>query len=99
MKEEYDTCSDNLGHSSKILNQKKDALPDLKQNYQDAHRRYQEADKARQQQERVDELKRECAWAHVIGKEHEYRGMCEDVEKQERRIPKVQQSIDAAQVG
>jgi structural maintenance of chromosomes protein 6 len=57
------------------LQQKKEALPDLKSVFKDATRRFEEAAKAREQKKKADELKKELAWAHVAAKE-DVSGVC-----------------------
>lgn len=59
---------ENVSQMSKVLLRKKEALPDLEQQFKEASARFQEASKARQQKYLADELKRELAWAHVAVK-------------------------------
>lgn len=96
--EEYQTCIENVDHTAKILNQKKDVIPDLRNAYNEAVSRYREAEKARDQKAKVDELKKELAWAFVNTKERELAQACDEVARQERRLPKVQENLDSAQV-
>jgi structural maintenance of chromosomes protein 6 len=60
---------ENIVQTDKILSRKRDALPDLRQAYRQAHTKFKEASKAIEQRHKVDELKRELAWAHVAAKE------------------------------
>jgi structural maintenance of chromosomes protein 6 len=52
-----------------VLQQKKQAIPDLKSAFREATMRFEEASKAREQKKKADELKKELAWAHVAAKE------------------------------
>lgn len=69
LSDEYETCLENIGKTAKVLQQKKDALPDLKKQVKEASVRYGEAHKALEQKSKADELKKELAWAHVKSKE------------------------------
>lgn len=60
--------------------------------------RFEEAAKAREQKKKLDELKKELAWAHVRGKEDEMTKKIEEAAKMSRRLPKIQTSIDEATV-
>lgn len=51
------------------MHQKKQVLPDLRAVFKEASVRFEEASKAREQRFKVDELKKELAWAHVAAKE------------------------------
>jgi hypothetical protein len=53
-----------------VLQQKKEAIPDLKNAFKEASMRYKEASKAREQKKKADDLKKELAWAHVAAKEN-----------------------------
>ena len=52
------------------MEQKKSIMPDLKKQVKDATLRCQEARKAMEQKAKVDDLKKELAWAHVKSKEN-----------------------------
>lgn len=69
LSEEYELIMENISSMSKILHGKKQALPDLETQYEEASIRFEEASKAREQKERANELKKELAWAHVAVKE------------------------------
>jgi chromosome segregation ATPase len=73
-------------------------VPDLKSALKDATTRFQEADKAREQKRKVDELKKELAWAHVKKKEQEMQKKFEEVAKAERRLPKIEENVAMAEV-
>lgn len=60
---------ENIVKTAKILEQKKEALPDLKKQVKDAISRFGEAKKAREQRSKIDDLQKELAWAHVKAKE------------------------------
>lgn len=81
-----------------MLNQKKEALPDLRVTYNEALTRYDEAKKARDQKQKVEDLKNELAWSYVIQKERELQTSQDDVAKQERRLPKVEEGLQASEV-
>lgn len=69
LSEEYDACLDNINQTKKVLHQKKQVLPDLRAAFKEASVRFEEASKAREQRCKVDELKKELAWAHVAAKQ------------------------------
>jgi hypothetical protein len=69
LSEEYDACLDNINQTKKVLHQKKQVLPDLRATFKEASVRFEEASKAREQRCKVDELKKELAWAHVAAKQ------------------------------
>ncbi|TFK73649.1 P-loop containing nucleoside triphosphate hydrolase protein [Pluteus cervinus] len=98
LSEEYDTCLENITQTNRILGQKKEALPDLRNALQEATAKFQEAAKAREQKAKVDNLKKELAWAHVNKKQEEMTKKFEEVAKLTKRIPKIEESLAAAQV-
>ena len=89
---------ENISSMSKILLSKKDALPDLENQFKEATARFEEASKAREQKQRADELKKELAWAHVRSKEEELRGKVADSERAKARLPKMQNALADAEV-
>ena len=60
---------ENIGKTAKILEQKREALPDLRKQAKEAATRYAEAHKALEKKSKIDELQKELAWAHVRAKE------------------------------
>ncbi|CAK5284121.1 unnamed protein product [Mycena citricolor] len=97
LSEEYETCMANISTTAKVLAQKKEALPDLEQALKEANARFEEADWARQQAQRVDELKKELAWAHVNVKEKEVEDKTVEVTRLGRGPAKAQEKIDEAE--
>ncbi|KAJ6525222.1 hypothetical protein DFH09DRAFT_173736 [Mycena vulgaris] len=97
LSEEYDTCFSNITATTKVLSQKKEAIPDLRTAFREASTRFEEASKAREQKKKVDELKKELAWAHVNAKKKEMESKTEDAAKMARRLPKIRTSIEDAQ--
>ena len=97
--DEYNICHDNIKATFKTLAQKKGALPDLRTAFRDATLRFEEAAMAREQKKKIDELKKELAWAHVKAKEEEMAAKIEDAAKLARRLPKIQKNVDGAVVG
>lgn len=69
LSDEYETCSENIVQTDKILTRKREAIPDLKDAYDNASRKYQEANKAVEQKQKMEELNKELAWTHVAEKE------------------------------
>ena len=69
LSEEYDLLHENITQTSRVLQQKKQAIPDLRTAFREATLRFEEASKAREQKRKADELKKEMAWAHVAAKE------------------------------
>lgn len=97
--EEYDTCLENIQQTSKVLAQKKLAVPDLKAALKDASARFEEASKAREQKKKEDDLKKELAWAHVATKEDELARKFADATKiKNKKLPEIQKSLETAQV-
>ncbi|KAG6888731.1 hypothetical protein C0995_006383 [Termitomyces sp. Mi166 len=97
LSDEYTTCLANIKQTHKVLEQKKEALPDLRLAFREATVRFQEAAKAREQKQKADELKKELAWAHVRSKEEEMENKFKEVAKQETRLPKIQKNIEDAE--
>ncbi|KAJ7095700.1 P-loop containing nucleoside triphosphate hydrolase protein [Mycena belliarum] len=98
LSEEYDTCFANITATTKVLAQKKEAIPDLRTAFREASTRFEEASKAREQKKKVDELKKELAWAHVNAKKKEMESKIEDAAKMARRLPKIESSIVEAEI-
>ncbi|KAF7288674.1 p-loop containing nucleoside triphosphate hydrolase protein [Mycena chlorophos] len=96
LSDEYTACLANVSATNRVLAQKKEAIPDLKASLKEATARFEEASKARDQARKADTLKKELAWAHVKAKETEMQKQQEEVAKQERRLPKIQEQIDQA---
>ncbi|KAJ7451551.1 P-loop containing nucleoside triphosphate hydrolase protein [Mycena latifolia] len=96
LSEEYDTCFANITATTKVLSQKKEAIPDLRTAFREASTRFEEASKAREQKKKVDELKKELAWAHVNAKKKEMESKIEDAAKMARRLPKIEANIKEA---
>ncbi|KAF7768000.1 hypothetical protein Agabi119p4_7243 [Agaricus bisporus var. burnettii] len=71
LSDEYSITLENVRSTSKILEQKKEAIPDLRAAAQEAKRRFDEAENARKQKAKQDDLKKEMAWAHVQNKQDE----------------------------
>ncbi|KAL4080728.1 P-loop containing nucleoside triphosphate hydrolase protein [Scleroderma citrinum] len=97
LSEEYDSCLAQINQSKRILHQKKQALPELRAAFKEATARFQEASKAREQRHKADELKKELAWAHVAAKQQEMEAKFEDVAKAQRRLPKIEAGLNAAE--
>ncbi|TFY75234.1 hypothetical protein EWM64_g8778 [Hericium alpestre] len=97
LSEEYETCLENISQTDKVLLRKKEALPDLQEHYKEVSARFQEASKAREQRHKADELKKELAWAHVATKEEELRAKVAEHTKAASRLPRIQDSLDAAE--
>ena len=81
-----------------MLTVKKEALPDLRTRFREQTIRYEEAAKAREQKQKVDDLKKELAWSHVAAKEEEMTKKIEEAAKLGRRLPRIVESIADAQV-
>ncbi|KAL1744412.1 hypothetical protein HDZ31DRAFT_82675 [Schizophyllum fasciatum] len=89
LSEEYDCCLENIQQTERILAAKKEALPDLVHHLEEVRGKFQEATRAREQKKKIDELKKEKAWAHVKTKELELEAKLEEVQKAERKLPKI----------
>ncbi|KAJ7069570.1 P-loop containing nucleoside triphosphate hydrolase protein [Mycena amicta] len=97
LSDEYTACLANVSATSRVLAQKKEAIPDLKATLKEATARFQEASRARDQARKVEECKKELAWAHVNTKQAEMEAKQQDVAKAQRRLPKIQESMEEAQ--
>ncbi|GJJ13315.1 hypothetical protein Clacol_007567 [Clathrus columnatus] len=95
LSEEYQTCFENIGKTTRTLNLKNEELPDLEQAVKEAELRNEQATKAREKQDELDDLYRELAWAHVNTKQEELTKSLEQVARARRRLPKIQDEIDA----
>ncbi|KZP31527.1 P-loop containing nucleoside triphosphate hydrolase protein [Athelia psychrophila] len=98
LSEEYDTCLENIQQTSKVLNQKREAIPELKRVFKEAKVRFEEASKAREQHRKADELKKELAWSHVAAKQEEMTKRIQEVAKAANRITKVEREVEKANV-
>lgn len=98
LSDEYSVTLENIQSTSKVLEQKKEAIPDLRVALQEAKRRFEEAENARKQKAKQDDLKKELAWAHVKTKENELLSKSSDVASLEGKLPKIQAEIDAEKV-
>ncbi|EGN98432.1 hypothetical protein SERLA73DRAFT_109919 [Serpula lacrymans var. lacrymans S7.3] len=98
LNDEYDACLENINQTTKVLGLKKAALPDLRVTFKEASMRFEEASKAREQKYKADELKKELAWAHVAGKEEDMTKKIEEVAKLKRRLPKIEEEVQNAEV-
>lgn len=98
MAQEYDTCQENVVHTSRIIEQKGAVLPDLRSSLSEAKQRLREAQKARDQKKRVDELKKELVWAHVNDKKAEMTDAINQVAELKARQTQIQQKLQEAQV-
>lgn len=98
LSDEYDTCKANIDTTTKVLQQKKEALPDLRTAFREATVRFEEASKAREQKHRVDELKKELAWSHVAAKEAEMTIKFQEVAKLTTKVPTIQKNLEKEQV-
>ncbi|KAF9452921.1 P-loop containing nucleoside triphosphate hydrolase protein [Macrolepiota fuliginosa MF-IS2] len=98
LSDEYSITLENIQSTDKVLDQKREAIPDLRVALQDAKRRFDEAENARKQKVKQDDLKKEMAWAHVKAKENELLERLTEVATHESKVPKIQAGIDAEKV-
>lgn len=91
-------CLENIHQTAKLLTVKKEALPDLKARLHEVNARYEEAAKAREQKKKADDLKKELAWSHVAAKSVEMEQALQAAAKLARRIPKIEESFNKAEV-
>ncbi|KXN81796.1 Structural maintenance of chromosomes protein 6 [Leucoagaricus sp. SymC.cos] len=96
LSDEYSVTLENIRQTQKILEQKKEAIPDLRAAFQEAKRRFDEADQARKQKAKQDDLKREKAWALVKDKEIEFERKLAEVAQLEHKLPRLEAEIAAA---
>ncbi|KAG9034299.1 Structural maintenance of chromosomes protein 6 [Tulasnella sp. JGI-2019a] len=95
--EEYEVIKDNIRKSEKILAQKEEIIPELKQAARDATNKLNEAQKARDQTKKLKELKKELAWSHVNSKHKELLSEQEAEANQARKVAKGQAHVDEQQ--
>ncbi|KAG7439836.1 P-loop containing nucleoside triphosphate hydrolase protein [Guyanagaster necrorhizus] len=95
--QEYDTCHENIIHTSRIIEQKGVVLPDLRSSLNEAKQRLREVQRARYQKKRVDELKKELVWAHVNDKKAEMTDAINEVAELKARQTQIQQKLQKAQ--
>ncbi|EJD06049.1 P-loop containing nucleoside triphosphate hydrolase protein [Fomitiporia mediterranea MF3/22] len=95
LSEEYESCLENIGKTYKILEAKKEVLPELKATAIEAQNRYKGAQLALQTRGRVTELKQEQAWAFVQDKEEEMKAKIDEVARRSRKLPKLKDKVDA----
>ncbi|TFK26865.1 P-loop containing nucleoside triphosphate hydrolase protein [Coprinopsis marcescibilis] len=96
---EYDICLSNIQKTFQILAGKFSALPDLRAAYREAQRKLKEAEQAREQKRRVDELKKEMAWAHVAVKKAELEDKWKEKARlEEKTMPKYREGLRMAEI-
>lgn len=83
----------------KTVKRKSEGLPDLEEALDDATSRFEEAHKAREQRHKANDLKQELAWAHVASKEAELQTSLADAARLAKRLPKIREDMQGAQVG
>jgi len=98
LSDEYSITLENICSTRKVLDQKKEAIPDLKAALREAKQRFDEADKARQKKAKQDDLKKELAWAHVKSKQDELEKKESEVAVLRDKGPKIQAAIDTHKV-
>jgi len=96
LSDEYNVTLENICSTRKVLDQKKEAIPDLKVALREAKQRFDEADKARKQKAKQDDLKKELAWAHVKSKQDELEKKENEVAIFRAKGPKIQAAIDTS---
>ncbi|KAF5360927.1 hypothetical protein D9756_004996 [Leucocoprinus leucothites] len=96
LSDEYSVTLENIRSTRKVLDQKKEAIPDLRTAFFEARDRFNEADKARKQKARQDDLKKEKAWALVKSKQDEFEKKLNEVAILKDKEPKIQEALDTA---
>ena len=69
LSEEYETILENIQKTYKVLEAKRQIIPDLKKAVQEAQARYKGAQKAIETKEKLHDLKLEQAWSFVKERE------------------------------
>ena len=69
LSEEYETCLENIGKTTRTLQLKREEILDLEKAFKEADARNNEANKARDKKAELEAYSRELAWAHVKSKE------------------------------
>lgn len=89
---------ENINTTAKVLSQKKEAIPDLRDALREAKGRLQEAEKAKQLEEKENALKKEKCWAHVYEKEGQLEQAAEELASAEARLSKIKGELEQAEV-
>ncbi|EJT99973.1 P-loop containing nucleoside triphosphate hydrolase protein [Dacryopinax primogenitus] len=66
---EYELIRENNNRMGQVIGQKKEVIPELEKEADEARNRFQEAEKARDQRNRLDTLMEEKAWSIIFDKE------------------------------
>ncbi|EIN12535.1 P-loop containing nucleoside triphosphate hydrolase protein [Punctularia strigosozonata HHB-11173 SS5] len=93
LSDEYTLCLENITQTQRILDKKKDIIPELRDRFKRARERFQEANKALDMRNKVDDLKRELAWSHVKGKERELEAKIGEVARLEAKLPSLDKKL------
>ncbi|KAI8978840.1 P-loop containing nucleoside triphosphate hydrolase protein [Trametes punicea] len=97
LSEEYQTCMENISQTAKVLKRKAEVIPDLEEAMAEARSRWQEAQKAVEQKNKVDELRKELAWAHVASKQDELTKQLTEVAHIKHRVEKCETQVKQAE--
>ncbi|ELU44338.1 Smc5-6 complex SMC subunit Smc6 [Rhizoctonia solani AG-1 IA] len=98
LSDEYETILESLKKTETILQSKQTVVPDLKRQFTEAQGKYREAQAAQQQSQRVDDLEKELAWAHMKRKKIQMEALVTDHETGKKNVEKAQSHVDGAKV-
>ncbi|KAG8685281.1 Structural maintenance of chromosomes protein 6, partial [Ceratobasidium sp. 395] len=90
LSDEYESILESLKKTETILQSKQTVVPDLKRQFTEAQTKYREAQAAKQQHERVTDLEREVAWAHMKLKKAQMEALVTDHETARKNAEKAQ---------
>ncbi|KAH9851599.1 P-loop containing nucleoside triphosphate hydrolase protein [Lenzites betulinus] len=97
LSEEYQTCMENISQTHKVLKRKAEVIPDLEEALSEARARWEEAQKAVAQKTKVDDLRKELAWAHVASKQEELTKQLNEVAHIKHRVEKCEDQVRQAE--
>ncbi|KAG9122629.1 Structural maintenance of chromosomes protein 6, partial [Ceratobasidium sp. 392] len=95
LSDEYESILESLKKTETIIQSKQTVVPDLKRQFTEAQNKYREAQAAKQQHERVVDLEREVAWAHMKNKKAQMEALMTDHETAKKTAEKAQALVQA----
>ncbi|KAJ1654547.1 Structural maintenance of chromosomes protein 6 [Dispira simplex] len=94
LKMDHQILQEGLQTTDAIVTRKRDLLPDLLKEAKEWERRYKDMQNARDLALKLDDLKKEMAWAHVEQKEHFHHGAQQRVRRAQRKLSQIDEKIE-----
>ncbi|KAJ1957493.1 Structural maintenance of chromosomes protein 6, partial [Dispira parvispora] len=98
LKMDHQILQEGLQTTDAIVTRKRDLLPDLLKEAKEWERRYKDMQNARDLALKLEDLKKEMAWAHVVEKERFHHGAQERVSRAQRKLPLIDKKLEEEQV-